>query len=255
MSLNKTYAVFGLGRYGYSVAKELVNCGADVIAIDSREQIVNTLANELPFCKCADTTDIEVLKRLGISTVDTVIVAMAGSIEASVMTVMLCKELGVPTVIAKCSSEMHYKILTKVGADKVVFPEKESGVRLAKNLLSSGFEYPIFISDDDTIVTDMFENLCNISLDIDRFNIIHKTFYKRYPSIEIAVILPFDFRAEESFIRKLDKLLSDYLNGYKVLTPSLLRLKSFQEQILKHILKIISEHDKTKSEQTEQAEI
>ena len=139
MSLNKTYAVFGLGRYGYSVAKELVNCGADVIAIDSREQIVNTLANELPFCKCADTTDIEVLKRLGISTVDTVIVAMAGSIEASVMTVMLCKELGVPTVIAKCSSEMHYKILTKVGADKVVFPEKESGVRLAKNLLSSGF--------------------------------------------------------------------------------------------------------------------
>lgn len=139
MSLNKTYAVFGLGRYGYSVAKELVNCGVDVIAIDLSEQIVNTLASELPFCKCADTTDIEVLKRLGISTVDTVIVAMAGNIEASVMTVMLCKELGVPNVIAKSSSELHYKILTKVGADKVVFPEKESGIRLAKNLLSSGF--------------------------------------------------------------------------------------------------------------------
>lgn len=139
MSLNKTYAVFGLGRYGYSVAKELVNCGVDVIAVDSSEQIVNTLANELPFCKCADSTDIEVLKKLGISSVDTVIVAMAGNIEASVMTVMLCKELGVPNVIAKSSSEMHYKILTKVGADKVVFPEKESGVRLAKNLLSSGF--------------------------------------------------------------------------------------------------------------------
>ena len=139
MILNKTYAVFGLGRYGYSVAKELVNCGVDVISVDSNEQIVNTLANELPFCKCADTTDIEVLKRLGITTVDTVIVAMAGNIEASVMTVMLCKELGVPNVIAKSSSEMHYKILTKVGADKVVFPEKESGVRLAKNLLSSGF--------------------------------------------------------------------------------------------------------------------
>ena len=139
MSLNKTYAVFGLGRYGYSVAKELVNCGADVIAVDSEEQIVNALASELPFCKCADTTDIEVLKKLGVSSVDTVIVAMAGNIEASVMTVMLCKELGVPNVIAKSSSEMHYKILTKVGADKVVFPEKQSGVRLAKNLLSSGF--------------------------------------------------------------------------------------------------------------------
>jgi len=139
MSLNKTYAVFGLGRYGYSVAKELVNCGVDVIAVDSDEQIVNALASELPFCKCADTTDIEVLKRLGVSTADTVIVAMAGNIEASVMTVMLCKELGVPNVIAKSSSEMHYKILTKVGADKVVFPEKESGIRLAKNILSSGF--------------------------------------------------------------------------------------------------------------------
>ena len=139
MSLNKTYAVFGLGRYGYSVAKELVNCGVDVIAVDSDEQIVNALASELPFCKCADTTDIEVLKKLGVSSVDTVIVAMAGNIEASVMTVMLCKELGVPNVIAKSSSEMHYKILTKVGADKVVFPEKQSGVRLAKNLLSSGF--------------------------------------------------------------------------------------------------------------------
>lgn len=139
MSLNKTYAVFGLGRYGYSVAKELVNCGADVIAVDSDEQIVNALSSELPFCKCADTTDIEVLKRLGVSSVDTVIVAMAGNMEASVMTVMLCKELGVPNVIAKSSSEMHYKILTKVGADKVVFPEKQSGVRLAKNLLSSGF--------------------------------------------------------------------------------------------------------------------
>ncbi len=139
MSLNKTYAVFGLGRYGYSVAKELVNCGVDVIAVDSDEQIVNALASELSFCKCADTTDIEVLKKLGVSSVDTVIVAMAGNIEASVMTVMLCKELGVPNVIAKSSSEMHYKILTKVGADKVVFPEKQSGVRLAKNLLSSGF--------------------------------------------------------------------------------------------------------------------
>ena len=138
MSLNKTYAVFGLGRYGFSVAKELVNSGVDVIAVDSDEKIVNSVASELPFCKCADTTDIEVLKKLGIANADVVIVAMAGNIEASVMTVMLCKELGVPTVIAKSSSEMHYKILTKVGADKVVFPEKESVIRLAKNLLSSG---------------------------------------------------------------------------------------------------------------------
>ena len=146
MSINKTYAVFGLGRYGYSVAKELVSSGADVIAIDSDEARVNLAASELPFCKCADTTDIEVLKRLGISNVNTVIIAIGGSIESSVMSVMLCKELGVKNIIAKTSNEMHSKILTKVGADKVVFPEKDSGVRLAKNLLSSGFVDAIELS-------------------------------------------------------------------------------------------------------------
>ena len=152
MSINKTYAVFGLGRYGVSVAKELVNNGAEVIAVDEKESIVNAVSNELPFCKCADTTDLEVLKRLGIANVDVVIVAMAGNIESSVMTVMQCKELGVPNVIAKCSNEMHYKILTKVGADKVVFPEKESGIRTAKNLLSSGFVDMIELSKDVSMV-------------------------------------------------------------------------------------------------------
>ena len=152
MSLNKTYAIFGLGRYGISVAKELVRNGAEVIAVDSNENIVNSLVNELPFCKCADTTNKEVLTKLGIASVDTVIVAMAGNIEASVMTVLLCKELGVPNVIAKCSNDMHYKILTKVGADKVVFPEKESGTRQAKNLLSSGFMDVIELSTEVSMI-------------------------------------------------------------------------------------------------------
>ena len=165
MSLNKTYAVFGLGRYGFSVAKELVNSGVDVIAVDTDEHIVNSVSTELPFCKCADTTDIEVLKRLGIANVDTVIVAMAGNIESSVMTVMLCKELGVSNVLAKCSSEMHYKILTKVGADKVVFPEKESGIRLAKNLLSSGFVDVIELNDDVSMIElEVKEDWINKSL-------------------------------------------------------------------------------------------
>lgn len=152
MSLNKTYAIFGLGRYGVSVAKELVRNGAEVIAVDSNENIVNSLVNDIPFCKCADTTNKEVLTKLGIASVDTVIVAMAGNIEASVMTVLLCKELGVPNVIAKCSNDMHYKILTKVGADKVVFPEKESGTRQAKNLLSSGFMDIIELSTEVSMI-------------------------------------------------------------------------------------------------------
>ena len=139
MSIKKTYAVFGLGRYGVAVARELVLSGAEVIAVDQDEKIVNAAADELPICKCADITDPDVIRQLGISNVDVVIIAMASNLEASVLAITLCKEMGVKTVIAKCANEMHQKIFTRVGADKVVFPENESGTRLAKNLLSSGF--------------------------------------------------------------------------------------------------------------------
>ena len=139
MSMKKTYAVFGLGRYGIAVARELVNNGMEVIAVDTDERIVNAAADELPICKCADITDPDVIRQLGIANVDVVIIAMATNLEASVMAVTLCKEIGVKTVIAKSANAMHQKILQRVGADKVVFPENESGIRLAKNLLSSGF--------------------------------------------------------------------------------------------------------------------
>lgn len=139
MSINKNYAVFGLGRYGISVAKELIKNGAEVLAVDSCEAVVNSAIADIPVCKCADITSPEIMKSLGIENFDVVIIAMASSLESSVMATVLCKEAGVETVIAKCANEMHRKILTKVGADKVIFPESESGIRLAKNLLSSGF--------------------------------------------------------------------------------------------------------------------
>lgn len=137
--MNKTYAVFGLGRYGKAVVRELVENGAEVIAVDDNEENVDEIVNIVPVCKCADVTDPEVIKQLGIANIDTVIIAMAGNLESSVMATILCKEAGVETVIVKCSSEIHGKVLSKVGADRVVIPEKESGIRLAKNLLSSGF--------------------------------------------------------------------------------------------------------------------
>ena len=139
MSIHKSYAVFGLGRYGLAVAKELAESGADVMAVDADEALVQDAAAELAVCKCADITEPDAIRQLGISNVDVVIIAMAGNLEASVMAVTLCKDAGVPTVIAKCGSEMHRRILLRVGADRVVFPESESGMRLAKNLLSSGF--------------------------------------------------------------------------------------------------------------------
>ncbi len=152
MKAKKTYAVFGLGRYGTAVARELVDNGMEVIAVDTDQQIINDLCAFLPVCKCADVTDAEVISRLGIDNIDVVIVCMASNLEASVMAVTLCKEAGVETVIAKCSNEMHQKILLRVGADQVVFPENESGIRLAKNLLSSGFIDMISLSSDVSVV-------------------------------------------------------------------------------------------------------
>lgn len=148
----KTYAVLGLGRYGTAVAKELVKNGADVIAVDKNEQIVQDSSVYLPICKCADITDPEVISELGISNADVVIVAMASSLEGSILAITLCKEAGVKTVIAKCANETHRKILKRVGADTVVFPENESGTRLAKNLLTSGFTDILTLSDDLSLV-------------------------------------------------------------------------------------------------------
>lgn len=150
--MNKTYAVFGLGRYGQAVAKELTKHGAEVIAVDIDEEIVNDAVSEIPFCKCADVTDMEVIRQLGIANVDVVIIAMADSLEASVMATMLCKEVGVEKVIVKCGNDMHCRILEKIGADKVVFPEMESGVRLAKNLISSDFIDIMELSKDISMV-------------------------------------------------------------------------------------------------------
>ncbi len=148
----RTYAVFGLGRYGTAVAKELVANNMEVIAVDRNQRRVDEAAAFLPVCKCADITDIEVIERLGIGEIDTVIVCMASNLEACVMAVTLCKEVGVKNVIVKCADEMHQKIMLRVGADYVVFPENESGIRLAKNLVCSGFIDMISISKDVSIV-------------------------------------------------------------------------------------------------------
>ena len=156
MSINKNYAVFGLGRYGRAVAKELVDNGAEVIVVDSDSKTVEEFSGDFPICKCADVTEQEAIKRLGISIIDVVVIAITDSFETSVMATMLCKEAGVKQVIVKCSDELHRTILEKVGADMVVLPEKESGTRLAKNILSSGF----------IDIADISENISILELDV-----------------------------------------------------------------------------------------
>lgn len=182
MKTNLNYAVFGLGRYGKAVAKELVEDGAEVLAVDVNEEVVNEASANIPYCKCADITDPEVIKQLGVASMDVVIISMAGDLEASVMATMLCKEAGVKTVIVKCSNEMNCKIMRKVGADQVVIPESESGIRLAKNLLSAGFVDIIELSKDVSMVE------LSVRPEWEGKNLIELSLRKKYGINVVALI-------------------------------------------------------------------
>ena len=150
--MSKSYAVFGLGRYGRAVVKELLNNGAEVLAVDQDRRIVDELVGEIPVCKCADITEQGVIEQLGISDIDVVVISMAKSFEASIMATMLCKEACVRKVIVKCYDESQCRVMKKIGADEVILPETESGTRLAKNILSSGFIDIADITDNISIL-------------------------------------------------------------------------------------------------------
>jgi len=131
----KQFVVLGMGKFGSSVATTLADCGCEVLVIDDDEERINEVADKVTYAVRADVTDPEALKSLGISNFDGAIIGMGESLEASVLATILIKEMGVPYVLAKAQTEIHAKILKKVGADKIVFPEKETGIRIANNLL------------------------------------------------------------------------------------------------------------------------
>lgn len=150
--MNKSIAVIGLGRYGKSIATELYKNGADVLVIDGNPEIVNEIADSVTCAMSLDVCDMDALREAGISNMDAVVVAMADSLDSSIMCVMSAKELGVPKVIAKAKDEMMEKILRRVGADQVVFPEKESGIRLSHKLISEHLVDYFDLSDSTSLV-------------------------------------------------------------------------------------------------------
>lgn len=150
--MNKSIAVVGLGRFGESIAEELFKNGAEVMVIDNDNEKINDIANRVTCAMNVDVCDIEALREAGISNMDAVVVAMSDRLEPSIMCVMSAKELGVPMVIAKARDEMMARILKRVGADQVVFPEKESGIRLSHKLMSSHFVDYFDLSDSTSLV-------------------------------------------------------------------------------------------------------
>lgn len=148
----RTYVVIGLGRFGTAVATELCRLGHEVLAIDDSEDRVQNIASQVTHAVAGDARDPGVLRALGVRNYNCAIVAVADDVGNSALITMNLKELGVRQVIAKAQSHVHQKVLQKIGADKVVFPEHEMGMKLAQNLSSSNILNFIELSDDFGIV-------------------------------------------------------------------------------------------------------
>ncbi|RZI50951.1 TrkA family potassium uptake protein [Aeribacillus pallidus] len=150
--MKKEFAVIGLGRFGGSICRTLSEEGAEVLAIDVDEDRVNEFANIVSHAVVADTTDEAVLKSLGIRNFDHVIVAIGDNIQASILTTIMLKELGVKHITVKAQNDYHEKVLSKIGADTVVHPERDMGRRLAHNLLSNNVLDYLELSEEHSIV-------------------------------------------------------------------------------------------------------
>jgi len=147
----KQYAVIGLGRFGTSIARRLYEAGQEVLGIDANEEKVEDAELFVTHAVVADTTETKALRAIGISNFDCVIVAIGNDMQSSILTVSLLKELGVKKVIAKALGKRHGQVLEKVGADWIIYPERDMGERVANQLLSPNMLNYIELSKEHSI--------------------------------------------------------------------------------------------------------
>ncbi|MBP3888038.1 MAG: TrkA family potassium uptake protein [Cellulosilyticum sp.] len=148
----KQFVVFGLGRFGQSVATSLAESDYEVMVVDQSEEKVQEMSTIVTQAVQADATDQETLKALGIRNFDVAIVAIGKDIQSSIMTTLLLKELNVPYVVAKASTDSHKRVLEKLGADRIISPEQDMGQRLANNLIAGNIIDYIQLSHDYSIM-------------------------------------------------------------------------------------------------------
>ena len=135
----KSIAVIGLGRFGRKLAESLYDMGTDVMAVDKNPEIIAAISSRVNYAIEADVSSADALIGMGLGTMDVVVVAMGSDLTASIMSVMVAKEQGVPLVVAKASDKRMGQILTKIGADRIIFPEEETGFRTARTLVMDTF--------------------------------------------------------------------------------------------------------------------
>ena len=146
------YIVFGLNRFGASVARTLAAAGIDVVAVDQDAERVAQIADEVSYAVQADVADEEAMNGMGLEHMDGAVIAVADNMEASIVIAMKCKECKIPEIVATGKNEVHGKVLQKLGVTRVVFPEREMGVRVGKYLTARDFSDWINLSNDYSMV-------------------------------------------------------------------------------------------------------
>jgi trk system potassium uptake protein TrkA len=141
LAREQEFLVIGLGRFGGGLARTLIELGHEVLGVDSNPKLVQDFAGYLTHVVEADSTDIEALRQLGAGEFSTAVVAIGTEIEASILTTAALVDLGVPRIVAKAISKPHGKILERVGAHRVVFPERDMGVRVGHSLAGRMIDY------------------------------------------------------------------------------------------------------------------
>ncbi|ERM19825.1 potassium channel family protein [Brevibacillus laterosporus] len=149
--MSKQFAVIGMGRFGSSVAHALYEMGYEVMGIDEDEERINENIQNVTHSVAADSTDEMALREIGIRNFDVVVVSIGADIQASILTVLILKEMGVKKIVAKAQNERHGQVLYKVGADRVVFPERDMGIRVAHNLISANVLDFIELAEDYSV--------------------------------------------------------------------------------------------------------
>ena len=150
--MKKHYAVIGLGRFGFSVAKTLAKFDAEVIAIDSEEERVKKVADFVTYAVQLDAMDEKALRSVGVQNVDTAIVSIGENIEASILVVMLLKEMGIKSIIAKAVTTLHGKVLENLGVHRIIFPERDMAIRVAHSLIRPRVLEQLELSNEYSIV-------------------------------------------------------------------------------------------------------
>lgn len=163
--MKKTFAVIGVGAFGLHVAKELIDLGADVLVIDINPEIISRVSSIATHAAIIDSTDPDALVDIGIKNIDHVVVAIGQDIEASIMTTLILKDLGVGFITVKVNNDYHAAVVEKLGADEIIRPQTEMGRRLAKRIISDSILEYLEISEHHSFVEmTPSEKICNIKL-------------------------------------------------------------------------------------------